>query len=173
MVLKDKDQPKFSSNGRLPVTLAPRVGFLLNRCSAHIRELTKQALKPLGIVPRHYGIIATLHSEGPLPQQSIGEKIEIDRASMVLLVDDLEKKRLVVRSTHPQDRRYYLIHLTPAGKKLFEKMVKLVEHVEEEFLTALTPSEKDVLGRILIKLIKKAPAHAQPSVNSRAHRARI
>ena len=171
MVLKDKGQPKFSANDRLPATLSPRVGFLLNRCSAHIREVTKQALKPLGIVPRHYGIIATLYSEGSLPQQTIGEKIEIDRASMVLLVDALEKKQLVVRSTHPKDRRYHLIYLTPSGKKLFEKMVMLVEDVEEEFLSTLTPSEKEVLGKILMKLIKKTLAPAQPSTNSRARRA--
>jgi DNA-binding MarR family transcriptional regulator len=170
MVLKGKAQPMLSANDRLPETLSPRVGFLLNLCSAHIREMTKQALKALEITPRHYGIIATLYSEGALPQQTIGEKIEIDRTSMVLLVDDLEKKRLVVRGTHPQDRRYHLIDLTPSGKKLFEKMDKLVEDVEEDFLVTLTHSEKDAFRRILMKLIKKLPSQAQSSANSPARK---
>ncbi|MBI1742962.1 MarR family transcriptional regulator [Candidatus Acetothermia bacterium] len=159
-----------SANGRLPETLSPRVGFLLHRCNAHIREMSKQALKALGITPRHYGIMATLYSEGALPQQTIGEMIEIDRTSMVLLVDDLEKKRLMVRGTHPNDRRYHLIYLTPSGKKLFEKMDKLVENVEEEFLVTLTSSEKEVLRRVLMKLIKKNPSQAHPSANSRTRK---
>lgn len=54
MMLKGKDQPMLSANGRLLETLSPRVVFLLNRCSAHIREMTKQVLKALGIIPRGF-----------------------------------------------------------------------------------------------------------------------
>jgi len=167
MMLKGKTQSMFSTNDRLPETLSPRVGFLLNLCNAGIREMTKQALKALGLTPRHYGIIATLYGEGALPQQTIGGKIEIDRTSMVLLVDDLEKKSFVVRGIHPKDRRYHLIYLTSSGKKLFEKMDKLIEDVEEKFLVTLTSNEKEVLHSILIKLTKKNPSKASPSAHSK------
>jgi DNA-binding MarR family transcriptional regulator len=165
MMQKTKAPSMLAANDRLPETLSPRVGFLLNLCNAGIREMTRQALKALGITPRHYGIIATLYSERALSQQAIGEKIEIDRTSMVLLVDDLEKKKLVVRDTHPKDRRYHLICLTPSGKKLFEKVDKRIESVEEQFLVTLTLSEKEILHSILMKLIKKSPAKAPPSAS--------
>lgn len=149
--------------------LMGRYEFLMNRSAQRIRELTETTLEPLGIAPRQYGILAAIHFEGPATQRAIGEMLKIDRSTMVLLTDDLERKKLVSRKDHPEDRRYYLLHLTPLGRELFQKAQKLVMKAEEEFLSPLTKSEREDLRRSLSKLFQNIPSQPTAVMGSRAY----
>src|SRR3989344_6960775 len=122
-----------SSNGQLPSDLMGRYEFLMNRPAQRIRELTEKSLEPLKIAPKQYGILAALLCEGPSTQRAIGEMLKIDRSTMVVLTDDLERKKLVLREVHPEDRRYYLLHLTASGKGLFRKAQRRGVKSEKEF----------------------------------------
>ena len=44
--------------------------------------------------------------------------------SVTNAVDRLEDAGLVTRSTHPDDRRAYLVALTPSGRELAERATK-------------------------------------------------
>jgi DNA-binding MarR family transcriptional regulator len=46
---------------------------------------------------------------GSLSQQAIGERLRIDRTTMVALIDDLERGGYVKRERNPHDRRAYVI----------------------------------------------------------------
>ena len=63
--------------------------------------------EPLKIGPKQYGILATIHYEGPTSQRAVGEMLKIDRSTMVLLTDELEEQKVLSRKDHPKDRRYY------------------------------------------------------------------
>ncbi|MGQ0645828.1 MAG: MarR family winged helix-turn-helix transcriptional regulator [Elusimicrobiota bacterium] len=143
--------------GKSPSDRTARYEFLLNLPAQRIREMTAKILEPLKITPKQYGILAAIHFEGPSAQGAIGEKLKIDRATMVQLMDSLEAKGLAVRQDHPEDRRHYLIHLTPAGRALFQKAQGLVLEVERKFLSPLTKPERQDLRRCLLKLLHYIP----------------
>ena len=73
-------------------------------------------MRPLGIGRRHFSVLAVLGEGKPLSQVEMGERLGIDRNTMVILLDDLEEKSLVVRRRDPSDRRAYLVSLTEAGR---------------------------------------------------------
>ncbi len=141
----------------LPSGLMGRYEFLMNRPAQRIREMTEKTLEPLKIVPKQYGILASIQSDGPLSQRAIGDMLKIDRTTMVLLVDALEAKGFVVRKDHPEDRRYYSLHLTSSGKELFKKAHKLVAQAEEDFLQPLSRTEREDLRKFLSKLFRFIP----------------
>jgi DNA-binding MarR family transcriptional regulator len=138
----------------LPRVLATRMGFLLNRTAVQMRLGAQEILKPLKLSPPHFGVMATLQSEGPLTQKAIGMRLKIDPTTMVWLVDDLEKLELVQRGAHPKDRRAYLVNMTPAGHSAFRQASAKMERLEEEFLSPLSKSERTHLRRLLIKLFR-------------------
>ncbi len=146
-----------SSYSQLPAGLMGRYEFLVNLPAQKIREMTEETLAPLKIAPKQYRILAAIYHEGPASQRAIGEMLKIDRSTMVLLADDLEKKKVLVRKDHPNDRRYYLLHLTSLGKELFQKAEKLVIKAEEDFLTPLTKMERQDLRKCLSKLFSHIP----------------
>src|SRR6185436_625921 len=130
MQIKTAEKPPLSNGAQLPPGLTGRYEFLMNRPAQRIREMTEKTLEPLKIAPKQYEVLAAIHFEGPSSQRAIGETLKIDRSTMVLLTDDLERKKLVVRRDHPEDRRYYLLYLTASGKELFQKAQKLVVKAE-------------------------------------------
>lgn len=155
--LKNADKFTPSSSDQLPSGMMGRYEFLINRPAHRIREITEKTLAPLKITSKQYGVLATLHFEGPSSQRDIGETLKIDRTTMVLLIDDLEDKKLLVRDDHPKDRRYYLLNLTPPGKKLFKEAHGLILKAEEEFLKPLSKKERQYLRETLSKLFRHVP----------------
>jgi MarR family len=76
----------------------------------------------------------------------------IDRTAMVYLIDDLEQRALVERVRSPQDRRAFLIHLTPGGRDAQRRAATALDGAAETLLTPLDEAERlyliDLLARI-------------------------
>jgi DNA-binding MarR family transcriptional regulator len=145
-----------------PRRLMSRVGYLLNRTAFQIRGMAEAALKPQGLIPPHMAVLSTLHTEGPQTQRAMGEILRIDPTTMVWLIDDLEKKRLVRRGVHPKDRRAHLVELSADGLQAFRKASERLDRMEEEFLTPLAHPEREMLKQILTKLFKSVSTQEIP-----------
>ena len=52
----------------------------------------------------------------PLTLRGLAERLAADPPYVTLMVDDLEKRGLVQREPHPEDRRAKLVQLTAAGR---------------------------------------------------------
>lgn len=139
-----------------------RIGYLLNRPALQIRRMAETALKPLGLIPPHMAILSTLHTEGPQTQRALGTRLKIDPTTMVWLIDALEKKGLVRRGEHPEDRRAHLVELSPKGKAAFERATQRLDHLEDEFLAPLSKKERTDLKRLLTKLFQSVATQGIP-----------
>ncbi|WP_306227885.1 MarR family winged helix-turn-helix transcriptional regulator [Bosea beijingensis] len=76
-------------------------------------------------------------------------------------VQKLLQRRLLKRETDPADLRSYVLHLTPAGRKIFdETMVPMVEH-QATMLAGLSEEEQRQLCALMDKLVIASPAWPQ------------
>ena len=137
----------------LPEAVSDRLGFLLGRTHLAHRQVAESELGSVGIRPRESGALALLAGEGPLSQQRLGQRMGVDRTTMVSLVDELERKGLVARERDQADRRAYALHLTSKGRRLLTRADRAVDRAEAEFLAVLTPDERRQLKTLLRKLI--------------------
>ncbi len=159
------------SGGPMSEALMKRMGYLLSRTAAHVRRRTADAFQPFGIIPPQHAVLAALVFHGPQTQKALGQHLKIDPTTMVWLIDELEKKKLVRRENHPADRRSYLVTVTAAGKALFDRSDKRLDLLEEELLSALSKSERAHLRKLLTKLYLSVSArnmrlrHAQNGRN--------
>jgi DNA-binding MarR family transcriptional regulator len=121
------------------------------------QEVADRALEPLGLTVRHFGILTFLRHESEsdrrLSQQAVGERLRIDRTTMVSLIDELERAGYVKRDRNPGDRRAYVITLTPAGKRAQARAEQAVDAHAHEFFGRLSESEREQLHRLLETLI--------------------
>ncbi len=115
-------------------------------------ELSR-ALEPVGIKPRGYGVLVVLAEEGPAPQRTVGERLGIDKNTMVVIVDELEEPGLVQRRRNPQDRRAYELTLTDAGHEALLEVESVVEGVEELVLAPLDEEGRQQLHESLLRLL--------------------
>ena len=60
-----------------------------------------EALRPLGIELRHFAVLLVLVNRGPTEQRDLVEATGSDKAGIMRVVDDLERKGLAVRKSVP------------------------------------------------------------------------
>ncbi len=134
-----------------------RVGQLLFVAQQAAQALAIERLEPLGLSPRAWGVLSTLAESGPLTQIELATTMSIDRTAMVYLIDELEAQTLVERVRSPQDRRAFLIHLTPRGRRAQRKAATALAGAADTLLTPLDAAER----RHLVDLLAKVAAHWQ------------
>ena len=137
-----------------PVALARNTGFLMSKVSQLAREGFERALEPMGLRARHYGILAALAGEGPHAQKVLGEKLAIDRTTMVGLVDELEGLGLVERRRDAEDRRRYDLVLTEAGKSTLSEADAVAARVQDAVLAPLDDAERRRLHEMLAGVLR-------------------
>ncbi|WP_314147110.1 MarR family transcriptional regulator [uncultured Leifsonia sp.] len=136
--------------------LETRASFLLSQLGMQSAQRFAAALAPLGITPNRFGILAQLASEEGRTQQELANALGLHRNSMVAMIDDLEQRGLVERRRHPNDRRAYAIHLTPAAREVLAAGERLADEQEEATLAALDDAERAALIATLTKLVAAA-----------------
>lgn len=135
-------------------SLCHRMGFLLSEAAGSLWDQTAKAIEPYGLVPRSIGLLDLLKDKDGLTQQELGLAARLDRTSMVLLIDGLEKEGLVERGPHPTDRRCHQVKLTKKGKEVQKKIFEISKKTQDLFLSSLSKKEQDDLQRILLKLVE-------------------
>lgn len=133
--------------------LADDVGFLLSRASVFALRAANPALAPYGLKPRHYATLHLAAARDGVPQRQIGLLLGLDPSIVVALLDDLESRGLVVRSTSSCDRRSRVVALTDQGERLLDAAQQAMEGIQESVTAALSQEERAVLTKLLRRMI--------------------
>lgn len=90
---------------------------------------------------------------GPLRMSELTTRLRTDKPYTTLVVDDLERRGLVVRSIHPDDRRCKVVTNTPAGQRMAELAESILARPPQRLL-ALDQEELALLERVLGKVME-------------------
>jgi DNA-binding MarR family transcriptional regulator len=129
-----------------------RVGQLLFIAAQAAGTLATERLDPLGLSPRAWGVLSTLVESGPRTQIELATALSIDRTAMVYLLDDLEERALVERVRNPDDRRSFLVRLTPKGERTQREAAIELAGQTETLLEPLDAAERRQLVDLLTRI---------------------
>ncbi|MEZ0168426.1 MarR family winged helix-turn-helix transcriptional regulator [Microvirga sp. TS319] len=79
-------------------------------------------------------------------------KPTISRAIQLLL-----KRNLLRREVDPADQRSYVLHLTEAGRTIFDEAMPVMVERERTMLARLSPAERSMLSELLAKVVVDSP----------------
>jgi MarR family transcriptional regulator, transcriptional regulator for hemolysin len=134
-----------------------RFSDALHSTSRSWRQAVDRRLKYLGVSQASWMTIAiAARSAQPLSQSELADKLAVEGATMVAMIDRLVKAGLVVRETSTKDRRVKRVLLTPAGLQLYEKVktvgaalrIELLAHIDKKKLQAATELLETLQGII-------------------------
>jgi len=104
-------------------TLEERFSGALHNTSRAWKAAIDRRLKYLGVSQASWTTIATIaKTDAPMSQIELANKLGIEAATMVTMIDRLSKAGLILREASPVDRRVKLIVLTEEGKALYAKV---------------------------------------------------
>ncbi|HEY3346547.1 MAG TPA: MarR family transcriptional regulator [Nitrospirota bacterium] len=128
------------------------VGFLIAKCYQRGYGIFREKLEPYHITPPQFSILAFLWKEDGQSQAELSEHSQIDRTTIVGLIDRLERDGLVERHQHDTDRRANRIMLTQKGRALEGELPPIALEVTTEFAKNISGQDIADLRRILHKL---------------------
>jgi DNA-binding MarR family transcriptional regulator len=127
------------------------LGLSLRRAHWHAAAVMSEALRPFGIELRHFAVLLVLVNRGPTPQRDLVQTTGSDKAGIMRVVDDLERKGLAVRKPVPGDRRVRAVEITPKGLDLFDAAHVAAEPMAQRLVAALEPGEAAQLVDLLTR----------------------
>jgi MarR family transcriptional regulator, lower aerobic nicotinate degradation pathway regulator len=149
-----------------PPALMERVGFLLTMVRGGTLAICTEALAPLDLHVKQFGMLLVLASEGPHSQQFLSEWTRMDRTTMVALVDSLEERGYVRRERNPEDRRAYLVTITPEGRRVLRRAQTAMAKAEGRVLASLDKGETaqllDLLAKVAADIGRPPPEVTEP-----------
>jgi DNA-binding MarR family transcriptional regulator len=137
----------------VPPPLADRTGFLLSRAHFSSRDRANELLRPLGIVVRHFGLMSLLDAHGPSSQQALAQRLSVSPTMVTQIVDEVEARGLAERRRNPDDRRSYLVSLTPEGKRKLKAARQVARMVAGEIAAAIGEDGDRELRGLLRKMV--------------------
>jgi MarR family transcriptional regulator for hemolysin len=110
------------------------------------------ALSELDMTPRAFAVL-TSALEGERTQKQLAEQCGLDKTTMVVTIDELERTGLAERRPSPSDRRARIITVTKAGQKAVAEADKIAARLQAEVLATLPPRDRDAFVRALEQLV--------------------
>jgi DNA-binding MarR family transcriptional regulator len=129
--------------------------FLLAQVGAHAAAKFAERLATLDLTPSHTGTLRLIQVSEGLSQQALGAALGLVPSRLVVLIDELEQRRLVERRDHPTDRRSYALYLTDKGREVFKAIGRVAREHQETLLAALSDVEQAQLSSLLQRIAEE------------------
>jgi MarR family transcriptional regulator, 2-MHQ and catechol-resistance regulon repressor len=130
----------------------------LMRAADTVANNVHRHLQREGLTISQFGILEALLHLGPMHQRQIGRKILKSHGNVTTVLDNLERRGLVVRRRQTEDRRFIAVDLTEEGRELISGLFPRHAAAIAEELGVLSTEEQRELARLCRKLGLKQSA---------------
>src|SRR5947209_1782035 len=121
--------------------LMGNLSWMLDQANHALGCEVAAALAPLDVGQRGFCVLSSAMN-AELTQTELAGLIGLDKTTMVVTIDDLERKGLAERVPSPADRRARVIKVTDAGREKVTEGQRIVMGVQNDVLGALPPAER-------------------------------
>jgi MarR family transcriptional regulator, transcriptional regulator for hemolysin len=149
-----------------PTRTVADLSFLLTHTGHVLATQMAAAFSEIGITPREYCVL--YHAmEAERTQIQLAEVSDLDKTTMVVTVDELERAGLAERRPSTTDRRARIVAVTEAGERAVVQGARIADRVHRGVIEALPAGQGDVLVDALTRLTAgylSTPAETGPQV---------
>jgi MarR family transcriptional regulator, transcriptional regulator for hemolysin len=149
--------------------------FLMNQATFALGNEVATRLATVGLTPRQYCVLSKALEED-LTQIRLAEASMLDKTTMVVTLDELEKAGLAERRPSPEDRRARVVAVTPRGAEAVDAGRQIVQQMQQELLASLPESVRADFVRGLEALVGgplASPSHIERPLRRRRERALV
>ncbi|MBN1531471.1 MAG: MarR family transcriptional regulator [Spirochaetes bacterium] len=129
-------------------------GHCITRTAFALMARGNEELKKIGITGAQFYVMQILweHEGEKMTLKQIKDAMDIKPPSLTKLINRLEHKGYITRSTDPSDKRSSIITLTESAEYLKEEMMKFMDGFTSKFHKGITKAELDTLERVLLRM---------------------
>lgn len=138
------------------MTSGPHIRLVLWKAAKAIERVDRASIVGTGLQLSEFTIMEALLHKGPLPINTIGEKVLLTSGSMTAAINRLETKGFVRRIQDRSDGRFFHVHLTEVGRMVIKNAYEKHAANLEQVAKGLTEKERREFVRLLKKIGRQA-----------------
>lgn len=123
--------------------LASHLGYSLRRAQVWVFQDFIDTLSVIDIRPAQYSVLVVIGANPGLSQAELSDRLGIERARLVHMLDHLQQRGLTERLPSPTDRRTHALQLTKEGQKLLKRAKALAARHEARLADKLGSSARE------------------------------
>ena len=124
-------------------------GFRVARITRRLRQAVDGELRSYGLTEATWRPLAYLGRLGEgIRQKELAQALGIEGPSLVRLLDSLERRGLIERRADADDRRARGIYLTPPGRELQKRVLRVSDTIQRRLLAAVRPTDLAACDRV-------------------------
>jgi MarR family transcriptional regulator for hemolysin len=159
----DMGYPADVTSASPPECLATDLCWLLSRASHLLSQEFEAALHASGVSPRKHQVLSVAQN-AELTQTELARIVGLDKTTMMVTLDELERDGLAERRPLPSDRRARVVAITTAGRRALRSADAALEVARERALSLLPAEQRDLFVESLGRLAcSEGRVTAQPS----------
>jgi DNA-binding MarR family transcriptional regulator len=129
--------------------LSAHLGYRIRRAQVWIFQDFIRTLADADIRPAQYSVLVVVGANPGLSQISLSQALGIERARLVRVLHELERRRLIERRPSPSDGRSHALHLADDGVALLARAKALAAEHERNVRQRLGSERWQSLLRLL------------------------
>jgi DNA-binding MarR family transcriptional regulator len=122
--------------------LTGHLGYALRRAQVWVFQDFIRTLSVIDIRPAQYSVLAVIGANPGLSQAELADRLAIERARLVHMLDHLQSRGLTERLPSPTDRRTHALQLTREGHKILKRAKALAARHEARLAEKLGPGAR-------------------------------
>ncbi|MDE1812307.1 MAG: MarR family transcriptional regulator [Thaumarchaeota archaeon] len=131
------------------------MGFVVNATAKALQKSFDLELrKNAGVSLSQWRVVGALVIQPGLTQKEIADKVGIEGATLVPVIDKMEKEGLLKRKPDSDDRRVNRIYLTQKADSLWEKMTECALRIRKSSLKNISEDDIQATLETLRKISK-------------------
>lgn len=132
------------------------LGFLTGMASRLLNNLlvTRFREADVDMTAEQWGAILLVLNDDAMTQGQLGERLCLEKSSVSRLVDGLERRGWIARTTDREDARKRLLAPTPKALEAAESCATIARAVVTEAQQGMTADEKRACQSLLSRIIK-------------------
>ncbi|MDB5971527.1 MAG: transcriptional regulator, MarR family [Hydrocarboniphaga sp.] len=134
---------------------AIRLAFLVHDVSRIRRAAYDQLMKPLNFTRARWWVLAHLSRHDGMMQSQLADVLEVGKASLGSVVEQLESDGWLERRSDPSDKRAKRVYLTRSAQPFIKKMTLEEDEFNKRILVNLNSVDRANLIRLL-SLVKES-----------------
>jgi DNA-binding MarR family transcriptional regulator len=142
-----------------PIPIAYRLNYVAN---FYVGPLIKRMEQKQRMTRPEWIVLFCLNQQSSLNAQQISNVTGRPKTSISTAIKQLQRKKLIVRSTDVKDGRRQVLRATEAGQKIYKAILRSFVAREADMLACLDRNERRVLMGLLDKMIENSASWATP-----------
>lgn len=128
------------------------IGYNARRAALVIIDSFLKKMAVYDLKPVDFSVLSLIAHNSGISSRQLCSALNILPPNLVGMINNLEKRDLVLRKPHPSDGRVISLHLTDIGVKLMKNAEQTAQELESEAASKLSASERKTLMRLLQKI---------------------